>query len=82
MTAPDSMRRRSVTVDQTVIRSAGTAGMPDLSFLVDAAPTQAFAGAGAFLVDSSVAARTGRQFAEAAGRRLTGAGGRRSGRYG
>lgn len=43
-------RLRLITVDQTVIRTAGTIGMLTLPMAVDAAPGTAFAGAGMLLV--------------------------------
>lgn len=55
-------RLRLLTVDQTVIRSAGTVGMLTLPVAVDAAPAAAFAGAGVFLVVVALAAGlTGRR---------------------
>lgn len=62
-------RLRLLTVDQTVIRSAGTAGMLTLPLAVDAAPAAAFAGAGALLIVAAAAAGV-------AGRRITTAAGR------
>ncbi|MDX3851310.1 MFS transporter [Streptomyces sp. AK02-01A] len=50
---PAGVRLRLLTVDQTAIRTAGTAGMLLLPLAVDAAPTRAFVGAGVLL--SSVA---------------------------
>jgi Transmembrane secretion effector len=61
---PQAERLRLITVDQTVIRSAGTAGMLTLPFAVDAAPASAFAGAGGFLIVAAAAAAV-------AGRRVT-----------
>jgi hypothetical protein len=49
-------RLRLLTIDQTVIRSAGTAGMLILPLAVDAAPAPTFAGAGAFLIVAALAA--------------------------
>jgi MFS family permease len=64
-------RVRLFTVDQTVIRSAGTAGMLTLPFVVDAAPAGAFAGAGVFLIVAAVvAAVAGRRAAAATARAL------------
>ncbi|MEV5237817.1 MFS transporter [Streptomyces cinnamoneus] len=42
-------RLRLLTVDQTAVRAAGTVGMLLLPFAVDAAPAEAFVGAGALL---------------------------------
>ncbi|MEU3455298.1 MFS transporter [Micromonospora sp. NPDC006766] len=57
-------RLRLLTVDQTVIRSAGTVGMLTLPLVVDAAPAVAFAGAGGFLIVAAAVAGI-------AGRRVT-----------
>lgn len=53
---PQPVRLRLLTVDQTVIRTAGTAGMLILPFAVDAAPARAFAAAGGFLILAAAAA--------------------------
>ena len=61
----------ALTVDQTVIRTAGTAGMLILPFAVDAAPARSFAGAGVFLiVAAALAAVAGRRATAAIGRAL------------
>lgn len=56
-------RLRLLTVDQTVIRTAGTVGMLTLPMAVDAAPATTFAGAGLLLL-------TAAGIAGAAGRRV------------
>ncbi|WP_433796997.1 hypothetical protein [Actinoplanes sp. CA-252034] len=57
-------RLRLMTVDQTVIRTAGTVGMLTLPMAVDAAPVTAFAGAGVLLlVTAAVTAAVGRRWA-------------------
>ncbi|PWK26461.1 putative MFS family arabinose efflux permease [Actinoplanes xinjiangensis] len=57
-------RLRLMTVDQTVIRTAGTVGMLTLPMAVDAAPTTAFAGAGVLLlVTAAVTAVVGHRWA-------------------
>lgn len=62
-----AQRLRLLTVDQTVIRTAGTTGMLVLPFAVDAAPAAAFAGAGVFLTfAAAVAAVAGRRATTAA----------------
>lgn len=43
-----------ITVDQTVIRSAGTVGMLTLPLAIDAAPAVTFAGAGVFLAAAAI----------------------------
>jgi hypothetical protein len=61
-------RLRLLTIDQTVIGSAGTAGMLILPLAVDAAPAPTFAGAGAFLIVAALgAAVTGRRAASRVG---------------
>lgn len=56
-------RLRLITVDQTVIRTAGTVGMLTLPMAVDAAPATAFAGAGVLLlVTAAVTALVGRRW--------------------
>ncbi|MBG0564019.1 hypothetical protein, partial [Actinoplanes aureus] len=56
-----------ITVDQTVIRTAGTLGMLTLPLAVDAAPATAFAGAGVLLIAAAgVAALAGRRVTAAA----------------
>ncbi|MEV6304595.1 MFS transporter [Actinoplanes sp. NPDC051861] len=60
-------RLRLITVDQTVIRTAGTAGMLTLPVAVDAAPAPAFAGAGVLLLAAAAtAALVGRRLATGA----------------
>ncbi|MBG0569277.1 MFS transporter [Actinoplanes aureus] len=60
-------RLRLITVDQTVIRTAGTLGMLTLPLAVDAAPATAFAGAGVLLIAAAgVAALAGRRVTAAA----------------
>jgi MFS family permease len=55
-------RLRLITVDQTVIRTAGTVGMLTLPMAVDAAPVTAFAGAGVLLLTAAgTAAMVGRR---------------------
>ncbi|MBB4752479.1 MFS transporter [Actinoplanes lobatus] len=57
-------RLRLITVDQTVIRTAGTVGMLTFPMAVDAAPATAFAGAGVLLLGAAVAAAVvGRRWA-------------------
>jgi len=64
-------RLRLITVDQTVIRTAGTAGMLALPFAIDAAPAETFAGAGVFLIVAALAAAvTGRRITAATARAL------------
>jgi MFS family permease len=64
---PQPERLRLLTVDQTVIRTAGTVGMLTLPFLVDATPAGAFASAGALLIAAAaVAAVAGRRATTAA----------------
>lgn len=68
---PQPVRLRLLTVDQTVIRTAGTAGMLILPFAVDAAPARSFAGAGVFLiVAAALAAVAGRRATVASGQAL------------
>lgn len=67
-------RLRLITVDQTVIRTAGTVGMLTLPMAVDAAPATAFAGAGVLLVAvAGTAAIVGRRLVTGADVELTGA---------
>ncbi|RLU82057.1 hypothetical protein CTZ27_31395 [Streptomyces griseocarneus] len=61
---PGPVRLRLLTVDQTAIRTAGTAGMLLLPFAVDAAPAKTFVGAGVLLSSIALAGW-------GAGRRLT-----------
>lgn len=49
-------RLRLMSVDQTVIRTGGKAGMLLLSFLVDASPRGAFVAGGVMVTDSALAA--------------------------
>ncbi|GAA2712966.1 MFS transporter [Actinoplanes palleronii] len=62
-----AQRLRLITVDQTVIRTAGTVGMLTLPVAVDAAPATTFAGAGLLLIAAAAtAAATGRRVTAAA----------------